>query len=91
MRKIVLKAHLFVWEGNLAYLVFCLPFAKNKCAKLCDRKTGFVEADKAVRFSHTGLPSLVRSKREVLCLKLKFDFSVGWLQVTFSRLVLFGV
>ncbi len=48
-------------------------------------KNGFVEADKTVLFQHIGLQSLVRSKREVLCLKLKFDFSVGWLQVTFSR------
>jgi hypothetical protein len=41
-RKKVLKAHIVVWAGNLAYLVFCLPFAKNKCAKLCDGKNGFV-------------------------------------------------
>jgi hypothetical protein len=27
MRKIVLKAHLFGKVRNLAYLVFCLPFA----------------------------------------------------------------
>jgi hypothetical protein len=41
MRKTVLKAHLFVWGRNLAYLVFCLPFAKNKCAKFGIAKTGF--------------------------------------------------
>ena len=60
-----------------------LPFCKNKCAKLWDSKNGFVEADKTVLFLHIGLLSLVRSKCEVLCLTLKFDFSVGWLQVTF--------
>jgi hypothetical protein len=37
----VLKAHLFERGWNLAYLVFCLPFAKNKCAKLGIAKTGF--------------------------------------------------
>lgn len=26
----VLKAHLIVWGGNLAYLVFCLPFCKKQ-------------------------------------------------------------
>jgi hypothetical protein len=35
------KAHLFEKGWNLAYLVFCLPFAKNKCAKLGIAKTGF--------------------------------------------------
>ncbi len=34
---------------------------KNKCAKLLGRKDG--QAHKTVRFLHTGLPSLVRSKR----------------------------
>jgi hypothetical protein len=34
MRKNVLEAQLITRGGNLAYLVFCLPFAKNKCAKL---------------------------------------------------------
>jgi hypothetical protein len=85
------KAHLFVREGNLAYLVFCLPFVKNKCAKLWDSKNGFVEADKTVQFSHAGLLSLVRSKCEVLCLTLKFDFSFGWLQVTVSRFAFGGL
>lgn len=31
------------WEFSL--FVFCLPFCKNKCAKLWDSKNGFVEAD----------------------------------------------
>jgi len=35
------EAHLFGKGGNLAYLVFCLSFAKNKCAKLGIGKTGF--------------------------------------------------
>jgi hypothetical protein len=39
MRKTALEAHLFVESRNLAYLVFCLPFAKNKCAKLGIAKT----------------------------------------------------
>ena len=95
MRKIVPKAHLVVWEGNLAYLVFCLPFAKNKCAKLRDSKNGFVKPKtvliKLFLFSHTSLPSLVRSKREVLRLRLVFGFLVGWFHITFSRLVLFGI
>jgi hypothetical protein len=34
------EAHLFGRRRNLAYLVFCLPFAKNKCAKLGIAKTG---------------------------------------------------
>jgi len=46
MRKTVLKAHLFVEGWNLAYLVFCLPFAKNKCAKLGIAKTGFLNPKK---------------------------------------------
>jgi hypothetical protein len=35
------EAHLFVEGRNLAYLVFCLSFAKNNCAKLGIAKTGF--------------------------------------------------
>jgi hypothetical protein len=35
------EANLFGKGRNLAYLVFCLPFAKNKCAKLGIAKTGF--------------------------------------------------
>jgi hypothetical protein len=46
MRKKVLKAHLFEKGRNLAYLVFCLPFAKNKCAKLGIAKTGFSNPQK---------------------------------------------
>jgi hypothetical protein len=40
MRKIVLKACLFVKGRNLAYLVFG-RYCKNKCAKLGIAKTGF--------------------------------------------------
>jgi len=40
------KAHLFVEGRNLAYLVFCLSFAKNKCAKLGIAKTGFPNPQK---------------------------------------------
>jgi hypothetical protein len=47
MRKIVLKARLFVEDRNLAYLVFCLSFAKNKCAKLGIAKSGFENPQKA--------------------------------------------
>jgi hypothetical protein len=41
------EAHLFGKGRNLAYLVFCLPFAKNKCAKLGIANTGFSNPQKA--------------------------------------------
>jgi hypothetical protein len=47
MRKTVLTAHIFGKGGNLAYLVFCLSFAKNKCAKFAIAKTGFSNPQKA--------------------------------------------
>ena len=39
--------HLFENSRNLAYLVFCLSFAKNKCAKLGIANTGFSNPQKA--------------------------------------------
>jgi hypothetical protein len=41
MRKIVLKAHLIVWEGNLAYLVFACLFAKTNVLNYGIAKTDF--------------------------------------------------
>jgi hypothetical protein len=49
MRKKVLQAHLFEKGRNLAYLVFCLHFAKNNCAKLGIAKTGFLNPKKEGR------------------------------------------
>jgi len=43
----VLKARLFGKGRNLAYLVFCLSFAKNKCAKLGIVITGLKNPQKA--------------------------------------------
>ncbi len=40
------EAHLFERGWNLAYLGFCLPFVKNKCAKLGIAKTGFLNPKK---------------------------------------------
>jgi hypothetical protein len=40
------EALLFEKGRNLAYLDFCLPFAKNKCAKLGIAKTGFLNPKK---------------------------------------------
>jgi hypothetical protein len=40
------EADLFEKGRNLAYLVFCLPFAKNKCAKFWIAKTGFLNPKK---------------------------------------------
>jgi hypothetical protein len=44
--QIKCEAHLFGMGRNLAYLFFCLPFAKNKCAKLGIAITGFLNPKK---------------------------------------------
>jgi hypothetical protein len=43
------EALLFEKGRNLAYLDFCLPFAKNKCAKLGIAKTGFLNPKRGGR------------------------------------------
>ena len=57
----VLKAHLMMLGGNLAYLVFCSLLQKTNVLNYAIEITAF-QADKTVWFLHISLPSLVRSK-----------------------------
>jgi hypothetical protein len=44
MRKIMLKAYLVVWEGNLAYLVFCSLLQKTNVLNYEIEKTALSKA-----------------------------------------------
>jgi hypothetical protein len=56
-----MKANLIVCKANLAYSAFACLFEKTNLLNFRVAKTAF-QANKTVWFSHTGLPSLVRSK-----------------------------
>jgi len=60
--KRVLKAHRFLWVGNLAYLVFACLFAKTNVLNYGVERTALSKTIKMFLYSYTGLLSFVRYK-----------------------------